>query len=75
MIGCSARMCVMCVTRHQVCQSTVSEWCVCPQADHVKADEHVMVDAHILATPNIADIDGDGHEELVIAVSYFYDKE
>jgi hypothetical protein len=36
---------------------------------------HLWVDAHILATPAIGDIDGDGSEELVVAVSYFYDRE
>ena len=35
----------------------------------------VYIDAHILATPSIADIDGDGTEELVVAVSYFYDRQ
>lgn len=35
----------------------------------------MYIDAHILSTPAIADIDGDGHDELVIAVSYFYDSE
>ena len=35
----------------------------------------VYIDAHILATPAIADIDGDGTEELVVAVSYFYDRQ
>lgn len=34
---------------------------------------YIYVDAHILSTPAIADIDGDGREELVVAVSYFYD--
>ncbi len=34
---------------------------------------YVYVDAHILATPAIADIDNDGVEELVVPVSYFYD--
>ena len=35
----------------------------------------MYLDAHILSTPAIADIDGDGHDELVISVSYFYDSE
>ncbi len=35
----------------------------------------VYIDAHILCTPSIADIDGDGHDELVAAVSYFFDRE
>eukprot|EP00887_Chlorella_sp_A99_P003269 scaffold9.g3269.t1 len=34
---------------------------------------HVYVDAHILATPVIGDVDGDGMDELVVAVSYFFD--
>jgi hypothetical protein len=47
----------------------------CVQAAHGNLDEEVFIDAHILSTPAIADIDGDSHEELVIAVSYFYDRE
>ena len=35
--------------------------------------EFILVDAHVLATPVVADVDGDGHDELVAAVSYFYD--
>lgn len=35
----------------------------------------MFVDPHVLTTPAIADIDADGHEELVLAVSYFYDAE
>jgi hypothetical protein len=29
----------------------------------------------VLCTPAIADIDADGHDELVLAVSYFFDKD
>ena len=36
---------------------------------------HVWLDPHILANPAIADIDGDGQEELVVAVSYFFDRD
>lgn len=46
-----------------------------PQAKHQLDEEFVYVDAHILCTPAIADIDNDQHDELVVAVSYFYDKE
>ncbi|GBF89817.1 hypothetical protein Rsub_02521 [Raphidocelis subcapitata] len=35
--------------------------------------EWVYVDPHVLCTPAIGDIDGDGREDIVIAVSYFYD--
>ncbi|EFC44640.1 predicted protein [Naegleria gruberi] len=43
----------------------------------VKKDgkEFITVDAHILSTPVIADIDNDGKEELIASVSYFYDRE
>jgi hypothetical protein len=37
--------------------------------------ESVWIDPHILCTPAIADLDGDGHDELVVSVSYFFDKE
>lgn len=36
---------------------------------------YVWLDPHILANPAIADIDGDGQEELVLAVSYFFDRD
>lgn len=48
---------------------------LCVQDAHHETEQYVFVDAHVLTTPNIADIDGDGHEELVLAVSYFYDRE
>lgn len=45
------------------------------QASHPSTEgEFVWVDPHIMTTPAIADIDGDGHDELVVAVSYFYDR-
>lgn len=34
---------------------------------------YVWIDAHVLATPSIADIDNDGRDELVVPVSYFFD--
>jgi FG-GAP-like repeat len=34
--------------------------------------KYVWVDAHVMATPVIADLDGDGIDELVVPVSYFY---
>jgi len=33
------------------------------------------VDAHILAPPAIGDLNNDGHDELVVGVSWFYDRE
>lgn len=35
--------------------------------------EYVWIDAHVMASPAIGDIDGDGREELVVPVSYFFD--
>jgi len=37
-------------------------------------DRYVLIDAHVLSTPTLADVDGDGHVELILAVSYFFDK-
>eukprot|EP01080_Neovahlkampfia_damariscottae_P010387 gene10387-2916_t len=33
------------------------------------------IDGHILSTPIIIDLDNDGHDELIVPVSYYYDKE
>jgi len=35
---------------------------------------HVWIDPHIETTPTIGDIDGDNKDELVLAVSYFFDQ-
>ncbi|KAN0053311.1 hypothetical protein ACTA71_009760 [Dictyostelium dimigraforme] len=40
-----------------------------------KTNDYIWVDSHILSTPVIADIDGDGINELVVSVSYYYDPE
>lgn len=37
--------------------------------------DHVYVDAHVLATPVVADINGDGADDLVVPVSWYFDKE
>ena len=36
-------------------------------------DGRVFVDAHVLCTPAVGDVDGDGEPELVLAVSYYFD--
>lgn len=41
--------------------------------EYPEEDGFVWVDAHVLATPTLADIDHDGRSELVLAVSYFFD--
>ncbi|XP_062002555.1 protein DEFECTIVE IN EXINE FORMATION 1 isoform X3 [Rosa rugosa] len=48
------------------------EW---TEVQHEKIEDYVNVDAHILCTPVIADIDNDGISEMVVAVSYFFDHE
>ncbi|XP_068341041.1 protein DEFECTIVE IN EXINE FORMATION 1-like [Pyrus communis] len=48
------------------------EWA---EEQHEKMEDYVDVDAHILCTPVIADIDNDGVSEMVVAVSYFFDSE
>ncbi|EGG16788.1 hypothetical protein DFA_07766 [Cavenderia fasciculata] len=40
-----------------------------------KSMDHVWVDGHILSTPVITDIDLDGHYELIVSVSYYFDHE
>ncbi len=36
--------------------------------------DFVMVDAHVLGSPTLADVNGDGHLEVIMAVSYYFDK-
>ena len=35
----------------------------------------VLVDAHVLTTPVITDLNGDGGSELIVGVSYFFDED
>ncbi|XP_060202227.1 protein DEFECTIVE IN EXINE FORMATION 1 isoform X2 [Lycium barbarum] len=45
------------------------------EPEHDKLEDYVDVDAHVLCTPVIADIDNDGVSEMIVAVSYFFDHE
>ncbi|XP_015056230.1 protein DEFECTIVE IN EXINE FORMATION 1-like isoform X2 [Solanum pennellii] len=45
------------------------------EPEHEKLKNYVHIDAHILCTPVIADIDSDGVSEMIVAVSYFFDHE
>ncbi|OIT01074.1 PREDICTED: protein DEFECTIVE IN EXINE FORMATION 1-like [Nicotiana attenuata] len=45
------------------------------EPEHEKLEDYVHIDAHVLCTPVIADIDNDGVSEMIIAVSYFFDHE
>ncbi|XP_022889012.1 protein DEFECTIVE IN EXINE FORMATION 1-like [Olea europaea var. sylvestris] len=48
------------------------EW---TEAQHEKLEDFVHIDAHVLCTPVIADIDNDGVSEMIVGVSYFFDPE
>ena len=45
------------------------------QATFLDGVDHVLVDPHVLSTPVLVDVDGDGGQELVCAVSYYFDKQ
>ena len=45
------------------------------QTSFVDGDEYVLIDAHVLSTPVLADVEGDGGMEIIVAVSYYYDKQ
>lgn len=45
------------------------------EPEHEKVEDYVAIDAHVLCTPVIADIDNDGVSEMIVAVSYFFDHE
>jgi hypothetical protein len=36
--------------------------------------DYVMVDAHILASPVLTDVNGDGHMEVLLSISYYFDQ-
>ena len=40
-----------------------------------KQGGYLWLDPHILCTPALADIDGDGHDDLIVAASYFFDRD
>jgi hypothetical protein len=44
------------------------------EADGEGEVSYVYVDPHILATPVVEDLDGDGYQEIIVPVSYFFDR-
>ncbi|KAG6437112.1 hypothetical protein SASPL_102022 [Salvia splendens] len=48
------------------------EW---TESQHENLEDYVHIDAHVLCTPVIADIDHDGVFEMIVAASYFFDRE
>ena len=45
------------------------------EAPHEREKGFLRLDSHILNTPAIGDIDGDGHLEVVVAASYYFDQD
>lgn len=44
--------------------------------DELSRQKQSKIDPHILATPTIADINGDGiEEEIVMVISWYFDKD
>jgi hypothetical protein len=46
-----------------------------PDAIHPTVDEEVLVDPHVMATPALVDVTGDGFPELIVPVSYYFDED
>ena len=42
-------------------------------APHHSEGVFLWLDAHVLATPALADLDGDGLQDLLVPVTYFFD--
>lgn len=60
------------------CRSCCGLWIITTTGaspHYVHGKDYVWVDAHLLATPVIADLDLDNSEEVVIPVSYYFDKD
>ena len=43
------------------------------EAPHEREGGFLSLDAHIMATPAVGDIDGDGADEILVSASYFFD--
>ena len=60
-------------------ETLLTEWArVYESADALRkldAKGQVYLDAHVMSTPVLADVDGDGATDLVFSVSYFIEEE
>merc|ERR1711871_1182924 len=41
---------------------------------YMDQEEFVHLDAHVLSSPTLADVNGDGHIDVIMSVSYYFDK-
>ena len=54
------------------CPARAHDWRRVRQA---RSGNYLWLDPHILCTPALADMDGDGQDDLVVAASYFFDRD
>ena len=40
----------------------------------VNESDYVFIDPHVLGSPTLTDVNGDGHMEVIVAISYYFDK-
>eukprot|EP00286_Rhodomonas_abbreviata_P023316 CAMPEP_0181304224 /NCGR_PEP_ID=MMETSP1101-20121128/9026_1 /TAXON_ID=46948 /ORGANISM="Rhodomonas abbreviata, Strain Caron Lab Isolate" /LENGTH=1213 /DNA_ID=CAMNT_0023409947 /DNA_START=10 /DNA_END=3651 /DNA_ORIENTATION=- len=66
---------VMSVDRHVLLQALRRNASQPAPGERPREEGYVYVDPHVLCTPIIADLDADGRDEIIAAVSYYFDKD
>ncbi len=61
-------------TRDPLYSPQYQRWLASRNNSTQERDEYVWVDAHVLHTPVVVDIDNDGNDELLVPVSYYFDR-